>query len=129
MERDGLAMERILIKNGTIATADDTFQADLLIDGGLIAEIGSCLDYADVQVIDAVGCYVLPGGVDVHTHLNLTVDGIKVSDSFFTGTAAAAFGGTTCVVEHPGFGPAGCSLRHQVAPLVLYLTYGMSGLW
>jgi len=108
-------MERALIKNGTIATADDTFKADLLIDGGLVAEIGSGLECPGAQEIDATGCYVLPGGVDVHTHLNLTVNDVKVSDGFFNGTAAAAFGGTTCVVEHPGFGPAGCSIQHQVA--------------
>src|SRR5512136_2360510 len=107
-------MGRTLIKNGTMATAADTVRADLLIDGGLIAEIGSGLDYPDAEVINAAGCYVLPGGVDVHTHLNLTVNRLKVSDGFYAGTAAAAFGGTTCVVEHPGFGPAGCSLRHQV---------------
>ncbi len=107
-------MERILIKNGTVATADDTFKSDVLIDRGFVTEIGSDLEYPGAQVIDAVGCYVLPGGVDVHTHLNLTVNGVKVCDGFFGGTAAAAFGGTTCVVEHPGFGPAGCSLQHQV---------------
>ncbi len=107
-------MERILIKNGTIVTVADTIQADLLINGGVIARIGPGPDCPDAQVIDAAGCYVLPGGVDVHTHLNLTANGVKVGDGFSLGTAAAAFGGTTCVVEHPGFGPAGCSLRHQV---------------
>jgi dihydropyrimidinase len=107
-------MERILIKNGTIVTAADTVRADLLINGGVTARIGPGLDDPDAQVIDAAGCYVLPGGVDVHTHLNLVANGVKVGDGFFQGTAAAAFGGTTCVVEHPGFGPAGCSLRHQV---------------
>jgi dihydropyrimidinase len=106
--------ERTLIKNGTVVTAADTFRANLLIDGGVIAEIGSGVDYPDAHLIDAAGCYVLPGGVDVHTHLNLEASGVKVDDGFLTGTAAAAFGGTTCVVEHPGFGPAGCSLRHQV---------------
>ncbi len=107
-------MERILIKNGTIVSAEDTSQADLLIDGGVITEIRPALDSPGAQIIDATGCYILPGGVDVHTHLNLTVDGVKVCDGFFNGTAAAAFGGTTCVVEHPGFGPDGCSLQHQI---------------
>lgn len=107
-------MERILIKNGVIVTAADTFRADLLTDGGVISRIEQGLDCPDAQVIDATGCYVLPGGVDVHTHMNLETSGVKVCDGFYVGTAAAAFGGTTCVVEHPGFGPAGCSLRHQV---------------
>jgi hypothetical protein len=108
-------MNDILIKNGQIVTADNTLQADLLISGGVIARIEPDLTHPEARVIDAGGNYVLPGGVDVHTHLNLTVGGVTVGDGFFAGTAAAAFGGTTCVVEHPGFGPAGCSLKHQVA--------------
>lgn len=107
-------MQDILIKNGLIVTADETVQADLLIVGGVIAKMGEALDRPGANVIDAAGQYVMPGGVDVHTHLNLTVGGLKVSDGFFEGTAAAAFGGTTCVVEHPSFGPEGCSLMHQV---------------
>ena len=107
-------MERTLIRNGTIVTAADTIRADLLIDGGVIAEIGPGLDHPDAHLIDAAGYYVLPGGVDVHTHLNLEANGVKVGDGFFVGSASAAFGGTTCVVEHPGFGPGGCSLLHQV---------------
>jgi dihydropyrimidinase len=71
----------------------------------MIAKIGPGLDDPDAGIIDVVGLYVMPGGVDVHTHLNLEVNGVKVTDGFFVGTAAAAFGGTTCVVEHPGFGP------------------------
>jgi len=107
-------MERTLIKNGIIVTAADTVRADLLIDGSVIAKIGPGLGEADARVIDAAGCYVIPGGVDVHTHLNLEAHGVKVGDGFFVGTASAAFGGTTCVVEHPGFGPDGCSLLYQV---------------
>src|SRR5271157_919295 len=107
-------MERTLIKNGIIVTATDTVRADLLIDGSVIADIGPGLGEADARVIDAAGSYVIPGGVDVHTHLNLEVHGVRVGDGFFVGTASAAFGGTTCVVEHPGFGPSGCSLSHQV---------------
>jgi len=107
-------MNDILIKNGQIVTADNTLQADLLISGGVITRIEPDLTHPDAEVIDAAGSYVLPGGVDVHTHLNLTVGNVTVGDGFFAGTAAAAFGGTTCVVEHPGFGPASCSLKHQV---------------
>ena len=70
--------------------------------------------YPNAVALDANGQYVMPGGVDAHTHLNLTVGGIKVSDGFFEGSAAAAYGGTTCVVEHPAFGPEGCTLMHQI---------------
>jgi dihydropyrimidinase len=107
-------MQDILIKNGLIVTAEETVQADLLILGGVIAAVGEALGHSGADVIDAAGQYVLPGGVDVHTHLNLKVGGLKVSDGFFEGSAAAAFGGTTCVVEHPSFGPEGCSLMHQI---------------
>jgi dihydropyrimidinase len=107
-------MRDILIKNGLIVTADDTWQADLLIAGGVIAAVGEDLDRPDAEVIDAAGQYVMPGGVDAHTHLNLTVGEFKVSDGFYEGSVAAAFGGTTCVVEHPSFGPDGCSLLHQI---------------
>ncbi|MCP4351847.1 MAG: dihydropyrimidinase [Desulfobacterales bacterium] len=107
-------MNNILIKNGLIITASETFQGDLMISDGVIVRIGSGLEHSEAQVIDATGRYVLPGGVDVHTHLNLTVGGVKVGDGFFEGTAAAASGGTTCIVEHPGFGPEGCALQHQI---------------
>jgi dihydropyrimidinase len=107
-------MEQVLIKNGILVNAVDTFKADVLISGGLIAEVGSDLQHCDALVIDAAGHYVMPGGVDVHTHLNLEVNGVKVGDGFYEGTRSAAAGGTTCVVEHPGFGPAGCSLIHQI---------------
>ena len=107
-------MQDILIKNGLIVTADETVQADILIVGGVIACRGEALVRPGAAVIDAAGQYVMPGGVDVHTHLNLTVGDLTVSDGFFEGTAAATFGGTTCVVEHPSFGPDGCSLLHQV---------------
>ncbi|HAA04529.1 MAG TPA: dihydropyrimidinase [Syntrophobacteraceae bacterium] len=107
-------MDYILIKNGLIVNAGDAFRADLLIYRGVIARIGADLEQQDATVIDAKGCYVIPGGVDAHTHLNLTAKGVKVGDGFFLGTVSAAFGGTTCVVEHPGFGPVGCSLLHQL---------------
>ena len=97
-----------LVVNGTVVTAADAFRADVRVAGGRIAEIGEGLPRAGAEVIDAAGCYVMPGGVDVHTHLALEVDGERVSDGFFHGTVAAACGGTTCVVEHPGFGPEGC---------------------
>jgi dihydropyrimidinase len=107
-------MSSILIKDGLIVTALETMRADILISRGIVAQIGEKLEHSGATVIDASGCFVMPGGVDVHTHLNLSANGVKVGDGFSTGTASAAFGGTTCVVEHPGFGPNGCSLLHQV---------------
>ncbi len=106
---------RILVVNGTVVTATEVFQSDILIENGCIAAIGKNLSRTDVEeCIDATGCYVMPGGIDVHTHLNLTVGKEHVSDGFFHGSVAAAHGGTTCIVEHPGFGPEGCGLNHQI---------------
>ncbi len=102
----------MVIKNGRVVTQDRVIEADIRIDGGLIAEIGSGL--SDSETIDAAGKYVLPGGIDVHTHMNLDVGIAVAQDDFYTGTVAAACGGTTTIVDHPGFGPAGCSLDHQI---------------
>lgn len=107
-------MQDILIKNGLLVTADKTVQADLLLSAGKIAHLGEALDCPGAQIIDATGKYVMPGGIDAHTHLNLQIGDNKVSDGFYEGSAAAAFGGTTCVVEHPSFGPENCTLMHQI---------------
>ncbi len=82
-----------LIKGGTIVTASDTYQADVLIQGEQIVAIGQGL--AGDTTIDASGKYVIPGGIDVHTHLDMPFGGTVSSDDFFTGHQAAAFGGTT----------------------------------
>ena len=104
-----------LVAGGTVVTATQTLQADILIEEGRIAAIGENSDRTNVQeIIDATGCYVMPGAIDVHTHLNLSVGEEKVSDGFYHGSVAAAHGGTTCIVEHPGFGPVGCELNHQM---------------
>ncbi len=103
-----------ILKNGTIATASKTFRADILVVDDVIAEIGTGLTQADAKVIDARGGIVIPGGIDVHTHFNLDIGIAVAQDDFYTGTVAAAFGGTTCIVDHPGFGPAGCGLDHQI---------------
>ena len=107
-------MQDILIKNGLIVTAEETIPADLLLQGGKISRLGEAIDCPGTKIIDATGKYVMPGGIDAHTHLNLQIGDNKVSDGFYEGSAAAAFGGTTCVVEHPSFGPENCSLMHQV---------------
>ncbi|MFC5448446.1 dihydropyrimidinase [Paenibacillus aestuarii] len=88
-----------LIKNGTIVTAADQYQADILIEGDIITRIGLNLDIEDAEVIDASGRYVFPGGVDPHTHLDMPFGGTVTADNFETGTKAAAFGGTTTIID------------------------------
>ena len=90
-----------LIKNGTLVTASDTFAADLLIEGERIVRIEQPGRAAppSARVIDANGCYVLPGGIDAHTHMDMPFGGTTSSDDFETGTRAAAYGGTTCLVD------------------------------
>src|SRR5581483_2494362 len=90
---------RTLIKGGTIVTAVDQYKGDVLIEDEKITVIGSALDIAADTVIDAAGKYVLPGGIDVHTHLDMPFGGTNSADDFQTGTIAAAFGGTTSVVD------------------------------
>ena len=86
-----------VIKNGTIVTADLTYEADVLIDGGTIVEIGTGLK-GDKE-LDATGCFVMPGGIDPHTHLEMPFMGTYSSDDFESGTRAALSGGTTMVVD------------------------------
>lgn len=105
---------RILVAGGTVATASGSYRADVLAEGGVILEVGENLVREGAQVLDASGLLVMPGGVDVHTHFGLDVGFAHVADDFHHGTKAAALGGVTCVVEHPGFGPAGCGLMHQI---------------
>lgn len=108
---------RMLITGGLVARADGVFNTDILIEGDRILELGERLHEAQqpegTEIVDVSGCVVMPGGVDAHTHVNLTVGDARVSDGFEAGTLAAAWGGTTTIVEHPGFGPQGCDLPHQ----------------
>jgi dihydropyrimidinase len=89
----------IIIRNGRIITADRDFRADIYIADETITAIGEDLGLRADKVIDATGKYVIPGGVDVHTHLDMPFSGIVTSDDFETGTRAAAFGGTTCLID------------------------------
>ena len=93
-----------IIKNGTIVTADLTYKADVRIEGGIITEIGPNLKGGDE--LDATGCYVMPGGIDPHTHLEMPFMGTYSTDDFESGTRAALSGGTTMVVDFvlPGQG-------------------------
>ena len=96
-------MTELLIRGGTLVTADGRRRADLLCRDGLIAAIGAQLELGSgAQVIDAGGCFVMPGGIDPHTHLQLPMMGTVVADDFFTGTAAAACGGTTSILDFVG---------------------------
>src|SRR5712672_4480465 len=89
-----------LIANGTVVTATDTYAADVAITGGKITAIGQGLPRENTtRVLDAKGKYVLPGGIDVHTHLDMPFGGTTSSDDFETGTRAAAFGGTTTLID------------------------------
>ena len=92
-----------LIKNGTLITASETFQSDILIEGEMISRIGLGLEADSAQVVDATGKMILPGGVDPHTHFDLPMFNTVSSDDHYTGHKAAAFGGTTTVVDFVSF--------------------------
>ena len=89
----------ILIRNGTILNASDIYRGDIFIDGDKVTTIGSSLTMPADRTIDASGRYVLPGGIDVHTHLDMPFGGTTSADDFESGTTAAAFGGTTSIVD------------------------------
>lgn len=103
-------MSNLIIKNATIVTSSDIYNADILVSEGKISAIASSLNINNVDdVIDASGLLVMPGGIDVHTHLDMQVGNIITTDDFETGTIAAACGGTTSIIDHPGDGEKGCS--------------------
>jgi dihydropyrimidinase len=88
-----------LIKSGTLVTEDSVFEADILVDGGRIVEIAPGIQPEGKKIIDASGHLVMPGGVDAHVHLDLPMFGTVSSDDHYTGMKAAAFGGTTTVID------------------------------
>lgn len=88
-----------LIKRGTIVTATDCYLGDVLIEGERISAIGESLSVPADNIIDATGKFVIPGGVDCHTHLDMPFGGTTSADDFESGTIAAAFGGTTSVID------------------------------
>ena len=103
----------LVIRGGLIATATDSFVADVGIRNGLIASFGEHLDPGTAEV-DARGLHVLPGGVDVHTHLDLDLGGARTADDFESGTAAAACGGITTICDYAWQGK-GQSLADTIA--------------
>src|SRR5258708_18839991 len=93
-------MPTTLIRNGPVVTAERSFAADILVDAEKIRDIAPSLPAeAAGRVIDASGMLLLPGGIDVHTHLDMPFGGTTSSDDFETGTRAAAFGGTTTLID------------------------------
>ncbi|MDQ2742456.1 MAG: dihydropyrimidinase [Chloroflexota bacterium] len=102
-----------LIKNGTVVTSGGTYSADVLIEGEKIAAIGQSLEAGDAEIIDARGKHVLPGGIDVHTHLDMPFGGTMSSDDFASGQVAAAFGGTTTHLDFV-IQPRGASLAQAL---------------
>src|ERR1035438_6569698 len=100
-----------LIRNGKVVTATETIAADVLISGEVIQEVRPGIPApSDARVIDAAGMYLLPGGIDCHTHLDMPFGGTTSADDFLTGTRAAAFGGTTTIVDF-AIQPRGTRMR------------------
>lgn len=88
-----------MIKNGTIVTATDTYQADVLIEDEKVKAIGQDLSDVYAEIIDAAGLYVFPGGIDPHTHMEMPFGGTVTKDDYESGTIAAAHGGTTTIID------------------------------
>ncbi|WP_254901532.1 amidohydrolase family protein [Lonsdalea britannica] len=92
----------LLIKGGTVVNADRQFRADVLCVDGVIAAVGDAATFdvpAGTEVVDAGGLYVMPGGIDPHTHMNFPFMGTVTVDDFYSGTAAALAGGTTTIID------------------------------
>jgi dihydropyrimidinase len=90
---------KILIQGGEVVTATDRYHADVFIDGETVTAIGKGLEFQVDRTLDATGQYVIPGGIDVHTHFDLPFGGTRSSDDFESGTIAALHGGTTTIVD------------------------------
>jgi dihydropyrimidinase len=90
---------RTIIKGGRVVTAVDDYNADILIEDGTVSMIAKSIDAEADRVVDAKGRLVIPGGIDPHTHMELPFGGTAASDTFETGTRAAAHGGTTTIID------------------------------
>lgn len=104
----------LLFKNGTVITASDMVRADILVEGEVITLIGQNLDPAGHEVVDCAGKYLMPGAIDVHTHLDLPFGGTYSNDDFDVGHMAAAFGGTTTHIDF-AIQPKGGTLHEGLA--------------
>ncbi len=120
----------LLIRHGTLITAAETFQADILIEGEQIRAIGADLvqSTANIETIDATGKLIMPGGVDPHTHFNLPMFGTVSADDHYTGLKAAAFGGTTTILDfipqEAGSLPASVEAWHARADALAAVDFG-----
>lgn len=105
----------LLIKNGRVVTEAGILLKSILIENGKIVEIGAVPEGPELEVLDVEGAYVLPGGIDPHTHMELQQsERFRSVDDFYTGTVAAALGGTTTIIDHIGFAPVGSGLRYSL---------------
>jgi dihydropyrimidinase len=89
----------ILIKGGTVVSATESRKLDVLVSGEMIARVGAGINESGHEVVDATGLLVMPGGIDVHTHLDMPFGGTTSADDYVTGTQAAAVGGTTMLID------------------------------
>lgn len=103
-----------LLKNGLILTDEGLVKSDIIIENGIIKDISSSsFNNFDGVIYDFSNKFIIPGGIDVHTHFNIDV-GINSIDDFYSGGIAAIHGGTTTIIDHPGFGPDRCPLDFQI---------------
>ena len=90
----------LLLKGGTVVTAEQSVRADVLCDGGRIVQVAADIGAPKgCEIVDAGGQYVMPGGIDPHTHMQLPFMGTVASDDFYSGTAAGLAGGTTMIID------------------------------
>ena len=94
-----MASQRTLLRGGTVVTTDGEHTADVLIDGETISAVGPGLSADGADVVDVGGAYLMPGGIDPHTHMQLPFMGTTASEDFFTGTSAGVAGGTTTIID------------------------------
>ncbi|MCR4589833.1 MAG: dihydropyrimidinase [Lachnospiraceae bacterium] len=124
---------KTVIKNGTVVSDTECIKADVLIEDGKIKEVAPRIDSSGAEETDAEGKLVLPGAIDAHTHMDLDVGFTRACDDFYNGTVAAACGGTTTIIDHMAFAPAGSYPWHQVneyhklADGIAVIDYGFHG--
>ncbi len=106
-----------LIQDGTVVTADRVEKADVLIEGSTIREVRASIDSKGHTVVSAAGLFVLPGGVDAHTHMDMPFGGTVSADDFLTGTRAAAIGGRRRSLTLP--------FRHAERACAMHSTFGV----
>jgi len=118
----------LVIKNGTVVTASTTFAADVGIKGERIAAVGQ--DLSGDRVLDASGKLVTPGAVDIHVHMQMPIGDFVSTDDFFSGTVAAAHGGTTAIVDFVERAPGetmveAIAARRALADPLVVIDYGL----